>query len=159
VNAKMTFAGLINALFRPAHPTPPKLGTPPFVGMINDRFGSLSDLGARSGEVRITLKNRRRLPGLSGPKSASSGSDAHLPLILHELPAISLSRLMFLEVFPILLVGHIRVLPNFLGEVKEDRFVRVVGNHTHHRGAIAIHIDATLAADGCTIYFTGLFTP
>jgi len=40
VNAKMTFAGLINALFRPAHPTPPKLGTPPFVGMINDRFGS-----------------------------------------------------------------------------------------------------------------------
>jgi hypothetical protein len=43
VNAKMTFAGLINALFRPAHPTPPKLGTPPFVGMINDRFGSCVD--------------------------------------------------------------------------------------------------------------------
>ncbi|HYT87643.1 MAG TPA: hypothetical protein VEL76_02885 [Gemmataceae bacterium] len=42
MNAKMTFAGLINALFRPAHPTPPKLGTPPFVGMINDRFGSIA---------------------------------------------------------------------------------------------------------------------
>src|SRR2546421_1907903 len=46
----MTFAGLINALFRPAHPTPPKLGTRPFVGMINDRFGSnREELTASSG--------------------------------------------------------------------------------------------------------------
>jgi hypothetical protein len=28
---------------------------------------------ARSGEVRFTLKNGRRLPGLSGPKSATTG--------------------------------------------------------------------------------------
>ena len=35
------------------------------------RYGSFSDLGARSCEVRFTLKNRRREPGLSGPKSAN----------------------------------------------------------------------------------------
>jgi len=55
VNAKMTFAGLINALFRPAHPTPPKLGTPPFVGMINDRFGSCVTKRSRSKRLRATL--------------------------------------------------------------------------------------------------------
>ena len=38
------------------------------------RFVPFSDLGARSCEVRCTLKNRRRQPILSGPKSANNRS-------------------------------------------------------------------------------------
>ena len=38
------------------------------------RLGSFSDLGARSCEVRFTLKTRHRQPSLSGPKSAKTGS-------------------------------------------------------------------------------------
>ena len=34
------------------------------------RLGSFSDLGARSCEVRFTLKTRHRQPSLSGPKSS-----------------------------------------------------------------------------------------
>jgi hypothetical protein len=37
------------------------------------RLGSFSDLGARSCEVRFTLKTRHRQPSLSGPKSATTG--------------------------------------------------------------------------------------
>jgi hypothetical protein len=37
------------------------------------RQGHFSDLGARSCEVRFTLKNRRRQPGMSGPKGAKIG--------------------------------------------------------------------------------------
>jgi hypothetical protein len=63
----------------------------------------------------------------------------------------------FLEVFPILLVSHIRVLIYSFGEVKEDRLVRVAGNHRQHRRAIMILIDAALAGDRCSVYFADLF--
>jgi hypothetical protein len=67
VNAKMTFAGVINALFRPAHPTPPKLGTRPFVGMINDRLRSNSEVSLLARHVRCTLKSGRRQAAPAGP--------------------------------------------------------------------------------------------
>ena len=39
---------------------------------VNDANGSNSEVRARHWAVRFTLKNRRRQPGLSGPKSAKS---------------------------------------------------------------------------------------
>jgi len=40
------------------------------------RCGSNSEVRARNWVVRFTLKNRRRQPGLSGPRSAITGSAA-----------------------------------------------------------------------------------
>ena len=40
------------------------------------RSGSNSEVRVRNWAVRFTLKNRRRQPGLSGPKSANNGSEA-----------------------------------------------------------------------------------
>ena len=37
-------------------------------------------IGVRCCEVRFTLKNRRRQPGLSGPKSAVSGNEGSYQL-------------------------------------------------------------------------------
>ena len=41
-----------------------------FAVPVEVRVGSFA-VDARIGEVRFTLKNRRRQPGLSGPKSAT----------------------------------------------------------------------------------------
>ena len=41
-------------------------------------LGSNSEVRARNWEVRFTLTNRRRQPGLSRPKSARGGSEVHM---------------------------------------------------------------------------------
>jgi hypothetical protein len=48
------------------------------------RSGSNSDVRARNWAVRFTLKNRRRQPGLSGPKSANR-RHSRLSLICRQL--------------------------------------------------------------------------
>ena len=60
-------AGVINAIAR-ADEVIEKSGS------LHVSYGSNSEVRAFNSAVRFTLKNRRRQPGLSGPKSANNGS-------------------------------------------------------------------------------------
>ena len=51
----------------------PATWSTPFLPCVQVSFGSNSEVRARNWTVRFTLKNRRRQPGLSGPKSATNG--------------------------------------------------------------------------------------
>ena len=56
---------------------------------VNDANGSNSEVRARNWAVRFTLKNRRRQPGLSGPKSVKSRCGAVALGRTYPLPPLS----------------------------------------------------------------------